>query len=444
MALNVSPGVSVTPSPTKEITSSNYISTFDFTNQWMPDLIKEEFKRYGNQSIKGFLSKTASEIPSASDLIKWSEEGRLRAVATGVTRTANVFTLAGHRFRNNDTIVFSDGLVENTGIVTANDTNTFTVAPSKTAGWSIGTTAINCFAFGSEYRKGTVGQTVSLEAEPAIFENKMTIVKDVDIVNGSDMAQVGWIETEGENGKGYLWYLKSRAQTRQRFDDVLEMSMLENVSFEEGSAAATAGFTGSQGFFAAAGQGNVYDGIISTLADFDTVFDRLNRQGAVSEYMMFNCFAQEIAVDNMLGAVGNGYSGGVSYGAFNNDEKMALNLGFTGFKRAGYEVYKTQWKYLNDITTRGGFTGVGKVNGVMCPNGTKTVYDEIAGEKRTLPYLHVKYRAAQGENRKYKTWVVGGAGGASNSSLDANELHFLSERGLITQGRNAFVLLKGA
>jgi hypothetical protein len=443
MPLNASPAVSVTPSPTKELTSTNYITTFDFTNQWLPDTIKEEFKRYGNQSIKGFLSKMSAEIPSSSDLIKWSEEGRIRAVATGVTRTANVFTLSGHRFRNNDTIVFNDGAVENVGIVTANDATTFTVAPTKVAGWTIGTTAINCFAFGSEYRKGTVGQTVSLEANPAMFENKMIIIKDVDIVNGSDMAQVGWIEVDGDNGKGYLWYLKSRAQTRQRFDDVLEMSMLENVSFESGSTAGVAGFTGSQGFFSAAGQGNVFDGIVTTLADFDTIFDRLNKQGGVSEYMMFNNFAQEIAVDNMLGAVGNGYSGGVSYGAFQNNEQMALNLGFTGFKRAGYEVYKSQWKYLNDITTRGGFAGVGKVNGVLCPHGTKNVYDEIAGEKRMMPYLHAKYRAAQGENRKYKTWAIGGAGGASNSSLDANELHFLSERALITQGRNAFVLLKG-
>jgi hypothetical protein len=37
MALNASPGVSVTPSPTKEITSTNYITTFDFTNQWLKD-----------------------------------------------------------------------------------------------------------------------------------------------------------------------------------------------------------------------------------------------------------------------------------------------------------------------------------------------------------------------------------------------------------------------
>jgi hypothetical protein len=39
---------------------------------------------------------------------------------------------------------------------------------------------------------------------------------------------------------------------------------------------------------------------------------------------------------------------------------------------------------------------------------------------------------------------VGGAGGATTSSLDANELHLLSERCLTVMGRNNFVLLRSA
>ena len=38
---------------------------------------------------------------------------------------------------------------------------------------------------------------------------------------------------------------------------------------------------------------------------------------------------------------------GASYGLFDNDVDMALNLGFSGFRR-GYDFYKTDWKYLND------------------------------------------------------------------------------------------------
>ena len=35
---------------------------------------------------------------------------------------------------------------------------------------------------------------------------------------------------------------------------------------------------------------------------------------------------------------------------------MALNLGFSGFRRGSYDFYKTDWKYLNDASTRGAMT----------------------------------------------------------------------------------------
>jgi hypothetical protein len=43
-----------------------------------------------------------------------------------------------------------------------------------------------------------------------------------------------------------------------------------------------------------------------------------------------------------------------------------------------------------------------------------------------------------------KQWVTGSVGGAQSSTLDAMEINFLSERCLITQGANNFVLFKGA
>ena len=58
----------------------------------------------------------------------------------------------------------------------------------------------------------------------------------------------------------------------------------------------------------------------------------------------------------MLAAQNSYGAGGTSYGTFDNDEDMALNLGFTGFRR-GYDFYKSDWKYLNDPTMRGGLVG---------------------------------------------------------------------------------------
>jgi hypothetical protein len=445
MALLANPGIKLTPTATKEILSTNYLdaSDFNFTNQFLPELYEKEFARYGNQSLKGFLERMGQEMPIQSDLIKWSEEGRLRPVGVEITRVGNLFTLEGHPFRKNDTIILNDGTEENKAIVTTVDADTFTALPTTAAGFTIGTDEIKAFTYSNEYRKGTNGREESLEAQPDIFENKPIIIKELDEVNGSDMTQVGWIEVEGENGNGYLWYLKSRAQSRQRFDDYIEMGMIEGVSYENGSAAAAAGFTGTEGFFEAVEQGNVFSGVITTLADVDEILARLNRQGAISEYIMMNDFDQDRALDYLLAAQNSYGVGGTSYGAFNNSEDMALNLGFTGFKVAGFEIYKSQWKYLDDPTARGLFEGAQAINGVLCPSGTKTVRDEVLGANATMPFLHVKYRKSATEDRRYKLWTTGSAGNASNSDLDANQLHCLTERGLCTMGRSNFVLIKG-
>ena len=80
------------------------------------------------------------------------------------------------------------------------------------------------------------------------------------------------------------------------------------------------------------------------------------------------------AIDDMLAAQNSYGNGGSSYGLFDNDEQMALNLGFSGFRR-GYDFYKTDWKYLNDPTMRGGLpAGAGAVNGLLVPASEQLVY----------------------------------------------------------------------
>jgi hypothetical protein len=122
---------------------------------------------------------------------------------------------------------------------------------------------------------------------------------------------------------------------------------------------------------------------------------------------------------------------------------MALNLGFSGFRR-GYDFYKSDWKYLNDVTMRGGLTSTGAaINGLLVPAGSTSVYDQILGKNAKRPFLHVRYRASETEDRRYKTWITGSAGGAQTSDLDAMEVHFLSERCVCVLGANNFVVFKG-
>ncbi len=142
----------------------------------------------------------------------------------------------------------------------------------------------------------------------------------------------------------------------------------------------------------------------------------------------------------MVAGLNSNYQGGASFGVFENSAEMALNLGFSAFRRGSYDFYKSDWRYLNDAAARGGF---GDISGVLIPAGTSTVYDQMMGQNIRRPFLHVRYRASQGDDRRMKSWLTGSAGGAFTSTLDAMEVNFLSERCLITQAANNFVLFKG-
>jgi len=198
--------------------------------------------------------------------------------------------------------------------------------------------------------------------------------------------------------------------------------------------------------FAAAGSGT------GAVADFDAILKQLDKEGAIEENMLFLNRGLALDFDDMLAQVNGGYAGtgpnlGASFGLFNNEAEMALNLGFSGFRRGSYDFYKTDWKYLNDAATRGvlgvsSITPGNTVEGVLVPAGTSTVYDQILGQNIRRPFLHVRYRASEADDRRMKSWVTGSVGGAYTSGLDAMEVHFLSERALCVQGANNFVLFQ--
>ena len=463
-SVQVSPGFAITPSSVKATLPSNYITNFDFLNQYLPDTYEKEFERYGNRSIASFLRQVGAEMPSNSDLIKWAEQGRLHtkyvcctsaaaAASDPATWTVADSGITACNFRVGQTVFLSrnaGGTQSDKAIITAVSGLTFTVAYYAAGGQTIPvSTTSTAFVYGSEFKKGSNGMAGSLEAEDSIFDNSPIIIKDNYEVSGSDMAQIGWVEVTTENGAtGYLWYIKSEHETRLRFEDYLEMAMIEGVPAETASGAiAATGDVGNKGtdglFYTIEQRGNVWGGgNPSTLADFDAIIQRLDKQGSIQENMLFVNRNFGFDIDDMLSTQNSYGVNGTSYGVFNNDENMALNLGFKGFKR-GYDFYKTDWKYLNDATLRGGIVG-GEVNGVLVPAGSTSVYDMVLGKNAKRPFLHVRYRASETENRRYKTWITGSAGGASTSDLDAMRVNFLSERALCTLGANNFFLFKTA
>ena len=499
------------PTQTKTLYSGNYIdftnTNFDqWTQQFLPDVYEKEVERYGNRSIGSFLRMVSAEMPSTSDQIIWTEQGRLHtryanivylsnagtmptsgttpAAASAVTTGGNIgnffvptsqptslgVTTQGTtavNFKKGQTVMIqaqtsATSAIGGTGAVikgvVTNVSGQYFQVKSYGAVPAITTAQrFTALAYGSEFAKGSGNFTEKLDPSYATFTNSPVILKEHYSINGSDTAQIGWIEVTSENGaSGYLWYLKSEHENRLRFEDYLEMSMVEGVkqlntgatlNFYDSALTATA--KGTEGFFEAIeARGNVYSGFGAqagggggALTDFDAVLVQLDKQGAIEENMLFLDRNLSLEIDDILAQQNGGYSGGTSFGVFNNSEDMALNLGFTGYRRGSYDFYKTDWKYLNDFSTRGGF---GDIEGVLVPAGTSTVYDQVLGQNIKRPFLHIRYRASETENRKMKSWVTGSVGGPSSSPIDEMRMHYLSERCLIVQGANNFVLFKDA
>ena len=496
MAITNGPLLNSVPAPQQQTLVTNYLDfnqDMGWAQQYLPDLMEQEAEVFGPRTISGFLSQVGAEEAMSADQVIWSEQSRLHLSYKGhihhVTTNggqididsdideASGFTATKHGIRINDTVIVanSQGVVKCLVSAVSGariDVKPFEAASLNAAGiTSTGTSKeTTILVYGSEYAKGvgynqkgaasTVESRGANEPDFKTFSNKPIIMKDYYEVSGSDTARIGWVETTGETGQsGYMWYLKAEADTRARFTDYLEMAMLEGEKGLDATAeTAVDDFlygadggerVGTEGLFAAiTSRGNITSGVTGVnaatdLAEFDAILAEFDKQGAIEENMMFVNRATSLAMDDMLASMNSYGAGGTSYGVFDNSEDMALNLGFSGFRRGSYDFYKSDFRYLNDLATRGGINaaaGANAIRGVIVPAGTSTVYDQMLGKNLKRPFLHVRYRASQTDDRRMKTWVTGSVG-ATTSALDAMQVHYLSERCLIVQGANNFMLM---
>jgi len=502
MAITPGSSLNSVPSAQRQVLNTNYLdlsTNAGWGQQYVPDLMEKEADVFGSRTISGFLAQVGAEEAMTADQVIWSEQSRLHLSYKGTvdvdgdisggdnkglftvvsdidgnTNGVNGFAVADHGVRVNDVVllaynnticraIVSEVAAGTNGKVELRAFGTDTLPGSDASG-----TAATLLVIGSEFAKGVdYGNIGSLSSsrtsnEPTFktFSNKPIIIKDYYSISGSDASRIGWVEVSTEGGQGgFLWYLKAESETRLRFADYLEMMMLESIDGVPGTdnvdnllgvPGSNTGATGTQGLFdAIEKRGNISSGVTGTnaatdLAEFDAILAEFDNQGAIEENMFFVNRATSLAIDDMLASMNSYGAGGTSYGVFDNSEDMALNLGFSGFRRGSYDFYKSDFRYLNDKATRGGINtaaGTEAIRGVVIPAGTSSVYDGNVGTTMRRPFLHVRFRSSATDDRRMKTWVTGSVG-AATSALDVMELHMLSERCLITQGANNFMLLK--
>ena len=501
MAITAGTNLNSVPSATKQTLATNYLDLAGTTGegwaqQYVPDLMEQEAEVFGPRTISGFLSQVGAEESMTADQVVWSEQSRLHLsykghIANATQQTGNSNEEGGtfeidtdidgnavgtsaidHGVRVNDMVLVADESATARGIVTAVSNDQISIAlydagnstaTFANAGLAAGSgDSATLLVYGSEFKKGDNynGNDSRQANEPQFksFSNKPIIMKDYYEVSGSDASRIGWVEIASEGGaSGYLWYLKAESDTRARFTDYIEMAMLESIKTVAANSKVDAflgtdgtTLTGTEGLFAAIeDRGNITTGVTGVnaatdLAEFDAILAEFDAQGAIEENMMFINRATSLAIDDMLASMNSYGAGGTSYGVFENDEDMALNLGFSGFRRGSYDFYKSDFRYLNDKATRGGINTrdtVNAIRGVFIPAGVSTVYDQMLGSNIKRPFLHVRFRASQTDDRRMKSWVTGSVG-AATSALDAMQLHMLTERCLVVQGANNFMLMK--
>lgn len=431
----------------RNLDMSKYVDLGSYINEVnKPDNRDSLVSTYGNQGITGFLQMVgAVKAQAVADEVVYWEEARLHAKQVGATLGTTgliitVDTSAGEVVvvRENDVILngsdrfFVSGITANASVAT--DFDIALVALDGTSTLSlVAATAVSIPVVGNLHAQGSDQPSTSFESNLVKRANPFMIMKEVYKVSGSAATNIGWIDL----GQGdYRWYIKSEADTRQRFLDKREMMLLLGEK-----TSAVAGISGSEGYFAAIEDRGIVasgaDSDFASLADLDAILIELDKQGGAAEYAMYVNRVTDLAIDDM---VANGVSAGTTagiagqFGAFNNDKDMAVALGFRTFSRGGYTFHKHDFKLLNDPT----LLADADYAGVMIPM-TK-ITDAKTGEK--APALEMNYKAANGYSRELEHWMTGSILGAKTGTEDSVSFNYRSELNLITRAANRHVLLK--
>lgn len=450
--------------------AQNYTSLGSLLDPTKPDVRELYVETFGDQGLTGFLDLTgAVRNAGTADEVQWYEEGRLHrtlvlsgggtpsagATATFTIDSANssddfvvggtgVISAANQVIRPNDVLLnknlrlivktVSDAALTFTAIVSEDISTALTGADDE-----------EFAVIGNMYAQGTGQPDKFYQTSLTKRQNSYIITKDTFHVNGSQASNIGWLKVNGQ----YRWYVKGEMDARKRFMNQREAMMLwsDGSSTESSTVDVNGEFNKSEGYFAAvADRGITADGFTNptspattaTMNDLDLIILELDKEGAVNEYAMYLNRELSLTIDDLLAT---GISGGVTsglasqFGAFQNSQDMAVNLGFKSFTRGGYTFHKHDWKILNDPT----MGGLGDVKGAMVP--MTQVADAKTGIK--APALEMNYKAANGYSRDIEHWVEGGGVlGFNTNDEDVAKFHYRSECNLVTRAANQHVLLK--
>jgi hypothetical protein len=441
--LNAIPSGSFSTNTFSDLNASNYVSLYDLAN--MEDNRELLVKTFGAQGITGFLQMVgAVKANGTADEVQYWEETRLHVKqkvngqVTGAATMDCTCDAGAQHVRLNDVVLTPDG--ERALVVKIISATQFTIISLTSSNLNTLSAADELVIIGNLYAQGTDQPTSWRQSGLVKRTNKYNIIKDVYKVSGSQATNIGWVNVGGKK----LWYIKSEADTRQRFMDSREMMMILGKDISNATSADSGDLDhtlidGGEGYFAAIeDRGIVASDILASLSDVDDMVKVLDKEGGASEYAMYVNRAQDLKLDDVVAQAGTqaATNGAAKFGSFQNSPETAIALGFRSFNRGGYTFHKHDWRLLNDPT----LLADNKFAGVCVP--MSKVADPKTGEKS--PSLEMNYKAVNGYSREMEHWMTGSVLGVSNATEDSVSFHYRSECNLITRAANQHVLIKSA
>ena len=227
----------------------------------------------------------------SADQVIWSEQGRLHLAYTAVVAgdaTNSTITIQNdadgndrsttHGIRPGDQLLLANSTTTCRAYVKTATGNATVVAIPYGSGDHLNdvgfgnSDALRVLVYGSEMQKASSKRARANKPAHKSLTNKPVILRDYYEISGSDASQIGWVEVSGEEGQtGYLWYVKAEAETRSRFADYLEMTMIEAEkqhadSIVDDELGGITGTAGTEGLFSAiTTRGHVSTGVTCLL-----------------------------------------------------------------------------------------------------------------------------------------------------------------------------------
>lgn len=175
-------------------------------------------------------------------------------------------------------------------------------------------------------------------------------------------------------------------------------------------------------------------------ANFDRINRRIVKRGGEKENKWYCGFILRQQMRAYITDVMK--NGAITYGAFNQNKELAVNLGFESITVDGITHHLKNYALFNNEKVLGAPGFPFERYAVIMPSGSGS--DPITGKKQ--PYMRLRYRAVPGYSREFEYGCIGGTGNKMGRQwqnfTDAVEIGYRSEKGFEGMCANKFQIAK--